>query len=128
MGKATLVCVIWFGFVAFGMAKCVPDNYLSLLYLANYLPEDPTPQYHVPDGPTYGCWPTGASCGLDCDNWSWWCVIYCTVLTEPTGYYCVEGCQYLCVYQSGTFFFECRDIIPIGCLCDIQPRECPEAG
>lgn len=124
MGKVVLSLVIWFSFASFGIANCAQANYLVLLHSGNYLRDTPLPQSLVPDGPTYGCWPTGAICGYSCNQWSWSCLAYCTVLGTPTGYACKAGCQYICIYQSGAVFFQCRDIRYIGCACDINPPEC----
>jgi len=119
---------VWSSFVSGGFAQCTHAGYLGMLHSANNLRDIPSPQYLVPDGPTYGCWPTGAICGYNCNERSWACLAYCLLLGVPNPYACKAGCQYVCVYQSGTFFFTCRDIIYIGCACDPQPRNCPEAG
>lgn len=86
-----------------------------------------SPHMYDPGGPTYGCWPTGAICGYNCDKTSAWCLAYCLILGFPTMYYCEAGCQYMCVTRSGSYL-TCRDIRPIGCLCDVQLPECPTAG
>jgi len=128
MKKVILGFVVGFSFVFWGFAQCTPATYLVLLYSGNHLRDNPVPQSLVPGGPTYGCWPTGAICGYSCSQWSWACLIYCLALGNPSGYYCQAGCQYICVDQSGAFFYQCRNIRGIGCQCDIQLPECPEAG
>lgn len=127
--KKALVSFVILGCLIFsGNAACTQGNYLTMFHAMISIPRDPLLQYYDPGGPTYGCYPTGASCNLNCNNWSWWCLAYCTLLGNPTGYYCVAGCQYICVDHFGRFYFQCRDVIEIGCVCDVQPRECPEAG
>lgn len=82
------------------------------------------PQALDPGGPTWGCYPTGAVCGLNCSKTSWACLAYCLVFGVPTMYYCEAGCQYICVTRSGSYL-TCRNIRSIGCACDVQPPECP---
>ncbi len=99
-------------------------NWLPLWQAANS-DFSASPLMLPPDGPTYGCWPTGAICEFNCDEWNWWCFLYCLLLGNPDPYACEAGCQYICCSHLGCYT-ECRDIRPAGCRYDI--RYCPVGG